>query len=190
MYHLHDFLYTPSCQGCSCGFRQSCLCPIKELTQSSVEETLIEMYLAGVSVRRVEDITKALWGSKISPATISELNKKARVHIEDWRNRPLQGDNYPYVYADGIYLRCNWGGEYESVAILVAIAVNENGFREALGAAKGVKGIVGKVEDGIEEAQTYCDFSREHWTHIRTNNVIERLNWEIRRRTRVAWDVS
>lgn len=44
--------------------------------ESSVEEALIEMYLAGVSVRRVEDITEALWGSKVSPSTISELNKK------------------------------------------------------------------------------------------------------------------
>ena len=107
--------------------------------ESSVEEALIEMYLAGVSVRRVEDITEALWGSKVSPATISELNKKAYVHIEDWRNRPLQGRRYPYVYVDGIYLRRNWGGEYENVAILVAIAVNEDGFREVLGAAEGMK---------------------------------------------------
>jgi putative transposase len=44
-----------------------------------VEEAHIEMYLVGVSVRRVEDITEALWGSKVSPATISELNKKAYV---------------------------------------------------------------------------------------------------------------
>lgn len=72
-----------------------------------MEEALIEMYLAGVSVRRVEDITEALWGSKVSPSTISELNKKAYVHIEDWRNRPLQGGRYPYVYVDGIYLRRN-----------------------------------------------------------------------------------
>ena len=77
--------------------------------ESSVEEALIEMYPVGVSVRRVEDITKTLWGSKVSPATISELNKKAYVHIEDWRNRPLQGSCYPYVYVDGIYLRHNWG---------------------------------------------------------------------------------
>ena len=107
--------------------------------ESSVEEALIEMYLAGVSVRRVEDITEALWGSKVSPATISELNKKAYVHIEDWRNRPLQGGRYPYVYVDGIYLRRNWGGEYENVSVLVAIAVNEDGFREVLGAAEGMK---------------------------------------------------
>ena len=101
--------------------------------ESSVEEALIE-----ISVHRVEDITEALWGSKVSPATISELTKKAYVHIEDWRNRPLQGGRYPYVYVDGIYLRRNWGGEYENVAILVAIAVNEDGFREVLGAAEGM----------------------------------------------------
>ena len=70
---------------------------IKELVRGSVEEALIEMYLAGVSVPRMEEITEALWGSKVSPATISELNKKAYVHIEDWRNRPLQGGRYPYV---------------------------------------------------------------------------------------------
>ena len=238
-------------------------------------------------VRRVEDITEALWGSKVSPATISELNKKAYVHIEDWRNHPLQGGKYPYVYVDGIYLRRNWGGEYENVAILVAIAVNEDGYREVLGAAEGmkedkaswvnffqwlkgrgldgVKLIVGdkclgmleavgevfpdakyqrctvhfycnvfsvvprskvklvakmlkaiyaqeskqaarekakavvaklremklkaaakKVEDSVEETLSYCDFPYEHWTRIRTNNVIERLNREIRRRTRVV----
>ena len=107
--------------------------------ESSVEEARIKMYLAGVSVRRVEDITEALWGSKVSPATISELNKKAYLHIEDWRNRPLQGGCYPYVYVDGIYLRRNWGGEYENVSVLVAIAVNEDGFREVLGAAEGMK---------------------------------------------------
>ena len=127
----------------------------------------------------MEDITEALWGSKVSPATISELNKKAYVHIEDWRNRPLQGGRYPYVYVDGIYLRRNWGGEYENVAVLAAIAVAELRAMKLKEAAK-------KVEDGIEETLTYRDFPSEHWTRIRTNNVIERLNREIRRRTRVV----
>ena len=122
--------------------------------ESSVEEALIEMYLAGVSVRRVEDITEALWGSKVSPSTISELNKKAYVHIEDWRNRPLQGGRYPYVYVDGIYLRRNWGGEYENVAILVAIAVNEDGYREVLGAAEGMASLkpLPALKAGVLEA--------------------------------------
>ena len=229
--------------------------------ESSVEEALIEMYLAGVSVRRVEDITEALWGSKVSPATISELNKKAYVHIEDWRNRPLQGGRYPCVYVDGIYLRRNWGGEYEEdkaswVSFFqwlrgrglegVKLIVGDKcmGMLEAVGevfpdakyqrctvhfyrnvfsvvpkskvkiVAKMLKAIhaqeskkasrekakavvaelramklkeaAKKVEDGIEETLTYCDFPSEHWTRIRTNNVIERLNREIRRRTRVV----
>lgn len=64
--------------------------------ESSVEEALIEMYLAGVSVRRVEDITEALWGTKVSPGTISYLNKKAYEHIEAWRTRPLVGTDPSY----------------------------------------------------------------------------------------------
>lgn len=254
--------------------------------ESNAEEALIEMYLAGVSVRRVEDITETLWGSKVSPATISKLNKKAYIHIEEWRDRPLQSGKYPYVYVEGIYLRRNRGREYENVAILVAITVSEDGYREVLGAAEGfkedkaswtsffqwlrgrglngIKLIVGdncmgtlevvgevfseakyqsctvrfyrkafsvvpkskvklvpkmlkaihaqenkkasrdkakavvedlramkmkeaakKVEDSVEETLTCCDFSFEHWIRIHTNNVIERLNREIRR-TRVV----
>ena len=107
--------------------------------ESSVEEALIEMYLAGVSVRRVEDITEVLWGTKVSPATISQLNKKAYVNIDAWRNRPLTGRKYPYIYVDGIYLKRNWGGEMTNVAILIAIGVNEEGYREILGAAEGFK---------------------------------------------------
>ena len=106
--------------------------------ESSVEEALIEMYLAGVSVRRVEDITEALWGTKVSPGTISNLNKKAYEHIETWRTRPLSGD-YPYVYVDGVYLKRSWGGEIQNVSILVAIGVSQDGCREILGAAEGMK---------------------------------------------------
>jgi hypothetical protein len=49
--------------------------------ESSVEEALIEMYLAGISVRRVEDITEALWGTRVSPSTVSNLNKKIYAKI-------------------------------------------------------------------------------------------------------------
>ncbi len=250
----------------------------------SVEEALVEMYLAGVSVRRVESITEALWGSRVSAGTVSELNKKVYVRIEEWR-RPLQG-KCPYVYLDGIYLKRNWGGEYENVAVLVAMAVNQDGCREVIGAAEGMKedkeswlnflkslkqreldgtqlfigdkclglleavhetfpaskfqrctvhfyrnifsvtprskvklvaamlkaiyaqedkanaaekarAVVGKlremklkeaadkVEQGVLETLTYMHFPREHWTKIHSNNAIERLNREIRRRTRV-----
>ncbi len=68
--------------------------------ESSAEEALVEMYLAGVSVRRVEDITEALWGARVSPSTVSELNQKIYAQIENWRNRPIEG-NHPYVFLDG-----------------------------------------------------------------------------------------
>ena len=139
--------------------------------ESSVEEALIEMYLAGVSVRRVEDITEALWGSKVSASTISELNKKAYVNIEAWRNRPLQGGKM----LKAIHAQENKKASREKAAAVVA----ELKSMKLPEAAK-------KVETGIEETLTYCDFPSEHWTKIRTNNVIERMNREIRRRTRVV----
>ena len=75
----------------------------------------------------------------MSPSTISELNKKAYIHIEGWRNRSLESGCYPYIYVDGTHLKGNWGGEYENAIILVAIAVNKDGLREILGAAEGMQ---------------------------------------------------
>ena len=215
------------------------------------------MYLAGVSVRRVEDISEALWGAKVSPGTISNLNQKAYAQIEAWRNRKLEVE-YPYVYLDGIYLKKNWGGTIENIAILVALGVNSAGNREIIGAAEGgkedkeswlkflrslkerelsgVRLMVGDkclglevprtrgkeigaklkaifaqedreaclkkaaevaqflrenkmktaartLENGIDEALTYTKYPHEHWLKIRSNNGIERINREIRRRT-------
>jgi hypothetical protein len=60
--------------------------------ESSVEEALVEMYLVGVSVRRLEDITDALWGKRVSPSTVSELNRKIYTQIEAWRSRSIEGE--------------------------------------------------------------------------------------------------
>lgn len=68
--------------------------------ESSVEEVLIEMYFAGVSVRRVEDITEALWGTKVSPSTASDLNQKVYGGIWEWRSQPIEGE-HSYVYQQG-----------------------------------------------------------------------------------------
>ena len=251
--------------------------------ETSVEEAMIEMYLAGVSTRRIEDVSEILWGSSVSAATVSNLNEKAFAAVEEWRNRPLVRA-YPYVYVDGIYLKRSWGGSYENVAVMVAIGVNDDGYREVIGAAEGFTesaecwreflswfkgrglsgvrmftgdksaGMLGAiqevyphamyqrctvhfyrnvldkvprtrrkavaaslkaihaqesrakclakarevaselrasrlesaakvVESGVEETLTYALFPPEHWRRIRTNNGIERLNREIKRRT-------
>ena len=106
--------------------------------ESSVEEALIEMYLAGISVRRVEDITEALWGTRVSPSTVSNLNKKIYAKIEAWRNRRIEGE-HPYLYLDGIVMKRSWAGEVRNVSLLVASAVNSEGFREILGICEGAK---------------------------------------------------
>jgi len=254
--------------------------------ESSVEEALIEMYLAGVSVRRVEDITEALWGMRVSAGTVSDLNKKMYERIDKWRNRPIEGQ-CPYVYFDGICLKRSWGGEVRNVSVLVAIGVGMDGFRDVLGIVEGGKedkegwsgflrslkkrGLKGvrlvisdkclglvesvaecfpdarwqrctvhfyrnifsvvpqgrmkevaamlkaihsqedlaeaqkkahavadklehmklhkaaqRVREGAAETLCYYHFPREHWRQIRTNNPLERIMREIRRRSRVV----
>ncbi len=92
--------------------------------EASVEEALIEMYLAGVSVRRVEDITQALWGTRVSPGTVSNLNKKIYKRIDQWRNRPLEV-KCPYVYLNGIVLKRTWAEQVRNVSILDATLYNK-----------------------------------------------------------------
>ena len=106
--------------------------------ESSVEEALVEMYLVGVSVRCVEDITEALWGTRVSSGTVSNLNKKIYAKIEEWRHRAIEGD-HPYLYLDGIVMKRSWAGEVRNVSLLVASAVNAEGFREILGICEGAK---------------------------------------------------
>ena len=118
--------------------------------ESSVEEALIEMYLAGVSVRRVEDITQALWGTRVSASTVSDLNQKIYGKIEEWRQQPLVGE-FPYVFLDGLWLKRSWGGEVKNVSVLVAIGVSQTGYREVLAVGEGAK----------EDRASWTNFLRE-----------------------------
>ncbi len=104
--------------------------------ETSVEEAIVEMYLARVSTRRIEDVSEILWGAPVSSGTVSNLNERAFASIEAWRTRPLDGD-YPYLFVDGIYLKRSWGGSYENVAVLVAIGVNSSGEREVIECSEG-----------------------------------------------------
>lgn len=241
-----------------------------------------------MSMRRVEDITEALWGVRTSASTVSSMAQKVYGQIESWRNRPLSGSGgHAYVYLDGIWLKRSWGGEMKNVAVLIAIGVDADGYREVLGVSEGTKedaeswrsflrslkerglkgvklfisdkclglveslaefypeaawqrcvvhwyrnvmtavpqgrvrevaamlkaihaqedrvcaeekaaAVVEKLEtmklgkaaqvvrEGVMETLSYMGFPREHWRCLRTNNPMERLNREVRRRTRVV----
>ena len=104
----------------------------------SIEEAIVQMYLAGVSVRRVEDVTEALWGTRVSSGTVSNLNRKVYKHIERWRSQPIEG-SFAYVYLDGIVLKRSWGGEVKNVSVLAAIGVDSDGYRRILGVSEGHK---------------------------------------------------
>ena len=256
--------------------------------EESVEEALIDMYLAGVSTRQVDDVSQLLWGDRMPSQTPSDKLKKVYADIDEWRGRPLEQD-YPYLFMDGVWHKRCWGGSVENVSILVAVGVGMDGRREVLSVAEGMKedseswrefikgmlarglkgvrlvtgdrcaGLVAAVNEllpgaryqrcmvhfernilakvnpknrdwaadalkaifsmesrdkalekaesvakdmearklreaakclreGIGETTTYLldDYPREHRRRIRTNNMIERLNREIRRRTRVV----
>ncbi len=253
--------------------------------ESSIEEAMIEMYIAGVSTRRVSDVTEALFGASVSSSAMSELNKKVYERLDEWRNRPLK-KKYPYIYLDGMVMSRRWTGEVSHFSVLVAAGVNEDGTREVIGIADGAKedkaswlsflrhlkqrglngvklavsdaclglvaaleevfpaarwqrctvhfyrnvlsqvplthkrhfatalkavhaqesreaalakvdalkaewgsrfsGAVKILEEGVASTLTYYDFPPEHWVRIRTNNPMERLLKEVRRRTNVV----
>ena len=106
--------------------------------EASVEEALVEMYLAGVSVRRVEDITEALWGTRVSSGTVSRLNQRIYAQIAAWRTKPIEG-RHPYVFLDGLVLKRSWAGEARNASVLVAIGLGIDGYRHILGVAEGDK---------------------------------------------------
>ena len=108
---------------------------LRELVRKTIREAIIEMYPAGVSTRRIEDVGEILWGAGVSAGTVSNLNDKAFKSVDEWRCQPLTCE-YPYVYVDGIYLKRSWGGSYENVAVMVAIGVSEDGYREVVGCAE------------------------------------------------------
>lgn len=100
--------------------------------ESSVEEALMEMCLAGVSTRGVDDISRLLWGERMPSRTLVDKLKKIYKEIDGWRKRPLESE-YPYVFVDGVWRKRSWGGHVENVGVLVAIGVSSRQISFQLG---------------------------------------------------------
>ena len=106
--------------------------------EQSVEESLIDMYLAGVSTRQVDDISQLLWGDRMPSQTLSDKLKRIYGEIDQWRTRPLESE-YPYVFVDGVWHKRSWGGHVENVSVLVAIGVSTEGRREVIAVDEGMR---------------------------------------------------
>jgi putative transposase len=112
----------------------------KRLT-GNVEEAILEMYLSGISTRKIAGITDALSKVKIGKDAVSRIAKRLEGEQRAWREQPLE-KAYPYLYLDATYLKVKWGASVTSLALLAAVGVDEEGFREVLAVeiAAGEKG--------------------------------------------------
>ena len=100
--------------------------------ESSVEEALMEMCLAGVSTRGVDGTGRLLWGERMPSRTLGDKLKKIHKEIDEWRKRPLESE-YPYVFVDGVWRKRSRGGHVENVSVLVAIGVSSRQISFQLG---------------------------------------------------------
>jgi putative transposase len=94
---------------------------------------LMEMYLEGVSTRKVKEVTEELCGTSFSKSTVSRLTTELDSELEEWRSRPLEAESYPYLFVDARYEKVRIGSRIVSEGVLVVCAVREDGFREILG---------------------------------------------------------
>jgi putative transposase len=97
-----------------------------------VEEAVLEMYLSGISVRKIAGVTEALSKVKVGKDAVSRIVSRLREEQKEWRERPLEEKEYPYLYLDATYLKVRWGSSVTSMALLACVGVDEEGFREVL----------------------------------------------------------
>ena len=254
-------------------------------SEKALKLAIAEMYVNGLSTRKVSAVVEELCGCEVSSAEVSRCSKLLDEELESWRNRPI--GSYRYVYLDARYEKVRQNGSVLSAAVLVALGVTHEGKREVLGAsikvseqeahwrsflqslqARGLHGvelfisdahtglkaarravfpsvpwqrcqfhlqqnaqsyvpkkamktdvafdirsvfnapnldeakrmqdlIVRKyteiapnlakwMDENLSEGFTVFNFPRDHWRRLRTNNVLERVNREIARRTKIA----
>jgi putative transposase len=94
---------------------------------------LMEMYVEGVSTRKVKDVTEELCGTSFSKSAVSHLAANLDAELRAWRSRPLKSKAYPYLFVDARYEKVRVDRRVVSQGVLVVSAVGEDGFREILG---------------------------------------------------------
>jgi len=94
---------------------------------------IAEMYIMGVSTRKVKKITEELCGLEISRSQVSSMTKRLDDEIREWRMRSLSDRNYPYLVVDARYERIRRDGAIIPQGVLNVVGVDNEGIREVLG---------------------------------------------------------
>jgi putative transposase len=97
-----------------------------------VEGAVLEMYLSGISVRKIAGVTEALSKVKVGKDAVSRIARRLEEEQREWRRRSLKEKEYPYLYLDATYLKVRWESSVSSMALLACVGVDEDGFREVL----------------------------------------------------------
>jgi putative transposase len=258
-----------------------------ERNEKALVLALMQMYVEGVSTRKVKEITEELCGTSFSKSLVSQLASGLDSELEAWRSRRLEAEAYPYLFVDARYEKVRVDGRVVNQGVLLVSAVRDDGMREILGVevadteseatyhelfrslkrrglkgvqlvvsddheglkraasrhfqgashqrcqihyqrnllgmvshikrkelgvdlraifaapareealriassvankwrGKGIEKVAEHLEEHIEECLSCLDFPESHRRRIRTTNGLERLNQEIKRRTRVV----
>jgi transposase-like protein len=126
-----------------------------------VEEAILEMYLSGISVRKIAGVTEALSRVKVGKDAVSRIARRLEEEQREWRERAVEEKGYPYLYLDATYLKVRWASRVTTMALLVCVGVDEEGFREVLavevaGSEKGaayasmLRGLVDRGLSGVQ----------------------------------------
>jgi putative transposase len=109
----------------------------RRTAEKALVAVIQEAYVHGVSTRAVDDLVKAMGAGGMSKSQVSRLCAEIDVRVNAFLSRPLEGA-WPYLWLDATYLKVRDGGRIVSRAVIVAVAVNEDGKREVLGIATGL----------------------------------------------------
>lgn len=105
-------------------------------SERALKIAVAEMYVQGVSTRRVAAVVEKLCGVEISSTTVSRAAAELDGVLESWRTRPL--GYFPYVYLDARYESVRQNGKVEDAAVLIAVGVDEQGKRQVLGVSVAI----------------------------------------------------
>jgi len=104
----------------------------RKMSEKALLNVVQEAYVHGVSTRKVDELVEALGMKGIDKSEVSRISKQLDEFVEEFKNRRLEGE-YPYLWLDATFPKVREGGRVCSMALVIAVGVNQQGEREILG---------------------------------------------------------